>query len=118
MTVDYIITTAVAAAIGIMVKALFDMLADYIKRSESWRESLDRKIDEQAEKTDLLMDATQATMRATLIHNAEKYIDREWITPEERASWCDMHVRYSALGANGLIETYRAKIDGLQDRLI
>lgn len=63
-----------------------------------------------------LMKAQQSTMRASLIHDFERYFERGWITPEERASWCDMHDQYKKLGANGLIDTYRSKLDQLQDR--
>ena len=69
-------------------------------------------------KVDTIMGATQTTMRATLIHNAEKYFERGWLTPEERASWCDMHDKYSDMGFNGLIDTYRHKLDELPDRII
>lgn len=71
-----------------------------------WRE-------EMTEKMQLMTSSLQSTMRASLIHNAEKYFSRGSITPEEHASWCDMHDRYSAMGFNGLIDTYRAKIDQL-----
>lgn len=118
MPIDLILPTAITTAVGILVKGLFDMLKKYVESSTKWRESVDAKLDAQAAKTDTLMDATQTTMRAQLIHNAEKYFERNWITPEERASWCDMHDRYSALGANGLIETYRHKIDALPDKEI
>lgn len=109
--IDLILPTAITAAVGILVKALFDLFKRYMDESKAWRAALDKRFD-------VLMGATQTTMRATLIHNAEKYFERGWITPEERASWCDMHDRYSALGANGLIETYRHKLDGLHDRQI
>lgn len=118
MPLDLILPTAVTTVVGILVKSLFDMLRKYIDASTDWRKNVDVKLDTQAAKTNTLMDATQTTMRAQLIHNAEKYFERDWITPEERASWCDMHDRYSALGANGLIETYRHKIDALPDREI
>ncbi len=118
MPLDLILPTAVTTIVGILVKSLFDMLKKYIDASTAWRGSVDAKLDAQAVRTNTLMDATQTTMRAQLIHNAEKYFERNWITPEERASWCDMHDRYSALGANGLIETYRHKIDALPDREI
>ena len=50
--------------------------------------------------------------------NYEKYAERGWLTPEERASWCDMHDKYSAMGFNGLIDTYRRKLDELDDKEI
>lgn len=55
----------------------------------------------------------QITMRTMLIHNAEKYFTRGSITPEEQASWDEMHDKYSGMGFNGLIDSYREKIDAL-----
>lgn len=105
------ITTAITGAVGWAIKALLDTLRGYIADSTKWRSRMDGKMD-------TLMGATQTTMRATLIHNYEKYADRGWVTPEERASWCDMHDKYSAMGFNGLIDTYRSKLDSLPDREI
>ena len=65
---------------------------------------------------DTLMDATQTTMRTELVHLYEKYTTRGWLTPEERAAWYDMHDKYSAMGFNGFIDSYRAKLDALPDR--
>ena len=109
--VDLIVPAVVTAAVTVLTKAVIGQLKAYTAESKAWRSDLDRRFD-------VLMGATQTTMRAQLIHNAEKYFERNWVTPEERASWCDMHDRYSALGANGLIETYRRKIDALPDREI
>lgn len=78
-----------------------------------WRESVTNHMQKQDEHMALMTSSLQSTMRATLIHNAEKYFTRGSITPEEQASWCDMHDRYSAMGFNGLIDTYRRKIDSL-----
>lgn len=103
--------TIVTAAVGWLVKTLLDMLREYIDSSAQWRARTDGKLD-------TIMGATQTTMRATLIHNFEKYQERGWLTPEERASWCDMHDKYSAMGFNGLIDSYRRKLDALPDREI
>lgn len=103
------ITTGVTGCVGWLVKALLDMLKGYIESSQQWRQRMDGKVD-------TIMGATQTTMRATLIHNYEKYAERGWLTPEERASWCDMHDKYSAMGFNGLIDTYRAKLNDLPDK--
>lgn len=105
------ISTAVTGAVGWLVKVLLDTLRGYVDASMKWRDKMDGKMD-------TLMGATQTTMRATLIHNYEKYQDRGWVTPEERASWCDMHDKYSAMGFNGLIDTYRDKLNVLPDREI
>lgn len=76
-----------------------------------WRESVDAKLD-------ALGDATQTTMRANLIHFCEKYLERGWVTPEERSSIWDMHQKYSALNANGFIDTYIRRVMELPDREI
>ena len=108
---DMIVPTIVTGAVGWLVKTLLDVLRDYIDASAKWRAKTDDKLD-------TIMGATQTTMRATLIHNYEKYAERGWLTPEERASWCDMHDKYSAMGFNGLIDTYRQKLDRLDDKEI
>jgi len=108
---DTIITGLISAAILWGVRTLTKALKDYSTSSHAWRERMEGKLD-------TMMGATQTTMRATLIHNYEKYADRGWLTPEERASWCDMHDKYSAMGFNGLIDTYRHKLDKLDDKEI
>lgn len=104
-------TGLVSAAILWAVRTLTAAVKGYIESSHEWRDKMDGKVD-------TIMGATQTTMRATLIHNYEKYQERGWLTPEERASWCDMHDKYSAMGFNGLIDTYRAKLNALPDREI
>ena len=69
-------------------------------------------------KLDALTRATQVDMRQNLIHTFEKYYQRGWVTPEERAAWVDTYEAYHELGANGLIDSYRGKIDTLDDREI
>ena len=87
-----------------------------------WRDSVSVHMKAQDDQMALMTASLQSTMRATLIHNAEKYFSRGSITPEEQSSWDDMHDRYAAMGFNGLIDTYREKIDALPhvtiDRLI
>ena len=70
---------AITAIVGWMVKSLLDAVRDYAADSHRWRMGLDAKID-------TIMGATQTTMRATLIHNYEKYAERGWLTPEEPPS--------------------------------
>lgn len=105
------VTTTITGVVGWGVKLLLDSLRGYIADSTKWRAKMDKKMD-------TLMGATQTTMRATLIHNFEKYSERGWLTPEERASWYDMHDKYSSMGFNGLIDSYRAKLDSLPDKEI
>ncbi len=83
-----------------------------------WRIEVSRHLENQDEQMENMASSLQTTMRHMLIHNAEKYFSRGAITPEEHASWCDMHDRYSAMGFNGLIDTYREKIDHLPHKTI
>lgn len=78
-----------------------------------WRDAVTSHMQTQDKQMELMTSSLQTTMRANLIHTAEKYFTRGTITPEEHASWCDMHDRYSAMGFNGLIDSYRHKIDEL-----
>lgn len=75
----------------------------------------DKKLDA---KLDALTRATQVNMRQSLIHTFEKYWQRGWVTPEERAAWVDTYEAYHGLGANGLIDTYRAKLDTVSEQPI
>ena len=81
------------------------------KAEAEWRDAVTASLD-------ALTDATQTTMRATLLHYIEKYLTRGWLTPEERAALLDMHHKYSALNANGLIDGYMERIAQLPDREI
>lgn len=117
-TLSAIIVAASTAAINAKIAAGERRREDARSESAAWRREVDGKLDAQGNRMETIMRSTQTTMRATLIHNAEKYFERGWITPEERASWCDMHDQYSGLGANGLITTYRRKLDDIPDRLI
>ena len=83
------------------------------KAEAEWRDAVIEHMSSQDRQMTLMTSSLQSTMRASLIHNAEKYFSRGSITPEEHASWCDMHDRYSAMGFNGLIDTYRTRIDQL-----
>lgn len=89
------------------------------RREEAeWRERIERYMSEQDKKLDALTDATQTTMRTSMLHYIEKYLTRGWITPEERSSLNDMHNKYAALNANGFINGYMRRIEQLPDREI
>lgn len=96
------------------LKAVAQDLDDWCK----WRAAMVERLDAQDEKLDALTDATQTTMRTSLLHYIEKYLTRGWITPEERASLIDMHNKYAALNANGFIDGYMNRIAKLPDREI
>lgn len=113
---DTIITGLISAGILGGVRALIKAFKVYSAESHAWRERIESKINEIESKTDTTMGSMQTTMRHMLIHNYEKYQERGWLTPEERASWCDMHDKYAAMGFNGLIDTYRLKLNELPDR--
>lgn len=117
---DGIITWLAPIVSTIITAYATSLIASGEKKRDEARAETERKRELEAEWRDsvtrqmaLMTSSLQSTMRASLIHNAEKYFSRGSITPEEHASWCDMHDRYSAMGFNGLIDTYRAKIDAL-----
>lgn len=109
--ITLVASTIVTGAVGWGVKLLLDTLRKYVADSTKWRSQLDGKVD-------AIANATQTTMRTTMLHYIEKYMTRGWITPEERASLYDMHRKYSALDANGYIDGYMARIADLPDREI
>lgn len=86
------------------------------KTEAEWRISVNSSMADIDAKLDMLNDATQTTMRATLLHYIEKYLTRGWVTPEERASLMDMHAKYAALNANGFIDGYMERVSELPDR--
>ncbi len=92
---------------------------DAKRRAEAeWRERVEGSVAGIDAKLDALNEATQTTMRTTLLHYIEKYLTRGWVTPEERASLMDMHRKYSALNANGFIDGYMARVAELPDKEI
>lgn len=87
------------------------------RRAEAeWRERVEGRMDKQDMQMDLITTSLQSTMRQSLIHAYEKYASRGWLTTEELSSWIDMHDKYSGMGFNGLIDTYRDKIVELEIR--
>lgn len=113
---DTIITGLVSAALFWGIRRLTSMLKGYVDHSYEWREATGKKLDEQDKKLDALTDATQTTMRTEILHYCNKFLERGWVTPEERASIDDMYTKYSSLNANGLIKGYMRKLDQLPDR--
>jgi hypothetical protein len=83
-----------------------------------WRERVEGSMADIDAKLDALNEATQTTMRTTLLHYIEKYLTRGWVTPEERASLMDMHRKYAALNANGFIDGYMRRVAELPDKEI
>ena len=89
------------------------------RRAEAeWRERVEGSVAGIDAKLDVLNEATQTTMRTTLLHYIEKYLTRGWVTPEERASLMDMHRKYAALNANGFIDGYMRRVAELPDKEI
>lgn len=83
-----------------------------------WHDRVETRITQVEDKIDSINNATQTTMRTTLLHYCEKYLTRGWVTPEERASLFDMHKKYSKLNANGYIDSYIARVGQLPDKEI
>lgn len=89
------------------------------RRAETeWRERVEGSVAGIDAKLDALNNATQTTMRTTILHYCEKYLTRGWVTPEERGSLMDMHQKYAALNANGFIDGYMRRVAELPDKEI
>ena len=102
-----IFQTIITGVVGWLVKMVLDSLKQYKDESAEWRNSLDTKIDG-------ISDATQATMRTTILHYCEKYLTREWITSEELSSLLDMHSKYIVIAPNnGFINAYIERVKQL-----
>lgn len=86
------------------------------KTEAEWRERMEEAITDLKREVTKSKDAQQSTMRQSLIHSYEKYVTRGWLTTEELSAWLDMHDKYSAMGFNGLIDTYREHIVQLEIR--
>lgn len=107
-----IFQTILTGAVGWLVKMVLDSLKQYKDESKKWRNDLDDKIDN-------ISDATQATMRTTILHYCEKYLTRSWITSEELSSLLDMHTKYVAIAPNnGFINAYIERVKQLDVREI
>ena len=81
-----------------------------------WRGRIEASVTDLKKEIGQSKDAQQSTMRQSLIHSYEKYVTRGWLTTEELSAWLDMHDKYSAMGFNGLIDTYRERIVQLEIR--
>lgn len=107
-----IFQTVLTGVVGWLVKLVLDTLKSYSDESKAWRKKMDDKVDG-------IGDATQATMRTTILHYCEKYITRDWITSEELSSLLDMHKKYTVINPkNGFIDAYVERVKQLQIREI
>ena len=108
--IEILIQTILTGIIGWAVKTILDQLKSYGEESKKWRSNIDDKIDN-------INNATQATMRTTILHYCEKYITRGWVTSEELSSLLDMHEKYTALNDhNGFINGYVDRVNKLETR--
>lgn len=106
--IDMLIQTILTGIIGWAVKTILDQLKAYRKESKEWRSDMGDKIDN-------INDATQATMRTTILHYCEKYITRGWVISEELNSLLDMHKKYCKLNDhNGFINSYVERVKQLE----
>jgi len=105
-----IFQTILTGTVGWLVKLVLDTLKNYSDESKAWRRKMDEKMDG-------IGDATQATMRTTILHYCEKYITRKWITSEELSSLMDMHKKYTVINPkNGFIDSYVERVKQLEIR--
>lgn len=103
-----IFQTILTGVVGWLVKLVLDSLKDYRDESKKWRTRMDSKVDG-------IGDATQATMRTTILHYCEKYITRGWVTSEELSSLMDMHKKYTVINPkNGFIDAYVERVKQLE----
>lgn len=107
-----IFQTILTGTVGWLVKMVLDSLKEYRDQSKKWSSELSKKIDD-------INNATQATMRTTILHYCEKYLSRGWVTSEELSSLTDMHAKYAALNEkNGFINGYMERVNKLEVREI
>lgn len=71
------------------------------------------RLDKQHSMMELMLEAQQQTMRSGLIRDAERYMERGWITAEEHRAYSEAFAAYEHLGLNGYIKTYLDKVDEL-----
>lgn len=71
------------------------------------------RLDKQREMMALMLEAQQQSMRSELIRDAERYMERGWITAEEHRAYSEAFQAYEHLGLNGYIKTYLEKVDNL-----
>lgn len=103
-----ILQTILTGIVGWTVKLVLDSLKSYADESKVWRKSMDKKMDG-------IQDATQATMRTTILHYCEKYLTRDWITSEELDSLLDMYAKYKVIKPdNGFIDAYIERVKQLK----
>lgn len=92
-----------------------------IAQRERYREQhqeIDGKLNGISQSIQQLIDAQHNTMRATIMHNAEKYITRGWATAEEKQATIDMFSTYEKLGLNGFIKSYVDRVLKLPERKV
>lgn len=88
------------------------------QRRDAWREGISARLGNLESDVRATKEASQVNMRQNLLHYAEKYITRGWVTPEERAAIYEMHQKYTALDANGYIDGYMQRVMALPDKVV
>lgn len=118
---DHVLTAVLALVSGVVGAWTSARLSEWraARDAESgagWRNKVLDRIGELGAKLDAVTEAQHVAMRQQLCHNAEKYIERGWVTAEERQAWWDMYNAYDSLGQNGYIASYWLRIQGLPIR--
>lgn len=128
---DYDLTIWIISLIGISLIIIFAILyqnrnnVDFFINTirelnntvDESNKKLSYKIDELERQQKKMLSSQHVTMRTILIYNAETYINRDYITPEELKSWEEMYLEYSKLGMNGFVETFKNQIEKLKIKI-
>ena len=106
---ELFINTALTAVVGWAIKLILDQIKNYTKESKEWHQEMTKTVG-------AISDASRANMRAIIIHYCEKYISRNGITSEERASIADLYEKYKALNPhNNFVDGYIDRVSRLPD---
>lgn len=113
-----VLTGVLGAVLPTVVAALLGVPALMRSRWEARQRQSELlgRIDGISEQIGRVTEAQHVAMRQQLCHNAEKYIERGWLTAEERKAWWEMYNAYDALGQNGYISSYWLRIQALPIR--
>ena len=96
------------------IKVRSEALGNQLRQdTASLSDSMTKAIDALSDRQQMMLDAQHVQMRTTLIHNAEKYLERKWVTSEELRSWIELYDRYDTLGMNGFMRTYLERLEDL-----
>jgi hypothetical protein len=77
---------------------------------------LSKKIISYSKQMKTLMYAQQAQMRGQLLKDYYKYVERGYIYEAELQDWENQYQAYHSLGANGIMDERRKRLNNLETR--